>query len=212
MHELGHILMGILWKWKIDQILILPFGALTIFNEDLNRPMWEEFWIVIMGPVFQILFTFFLCFVLKIKEATDYSLTILIFNMLPIYPLDGAKILNLALNKILSFKKSHLVIIIISLIGTSLLIIKYHFNLLWLLIITFLLIKIIKEILQHPSLFNRFLLERYLNNYSFHKINKIKAVNVSKMKRDYKHFFFNGKRYISEREVLKKRFDRYIKL
>lgn len=204
--------MGILWKWKIDQVLILPFGALTIFNEDLNRPMWEEFWIVIMGPVFQILFTFFLFFVLKIKEATDYSLTILIFNMLPIYPLDGAKILNLALNKILSFKKSHLVIIIISLIGTSLLIIKYHFNLLWLLIITFLLIKIIKEILQHPSLFNRFLLERYLNNYSFHKINKIKAVNVSKMKRDYKHFFFNGKRYISEREVLKKRFDRYIKL
>ena len=39
---------------------MLPFGGVTIFNEDLNRPIYEEFIILIMGPVFQIVFSFFI--------------------------------------------------------------------------------------------------------------------------------------------------------
>ena len=57
-HEFGHILMGIIYGWKIEKVIILPFGALTIFHENLNRKIKEEFWIVVMGPLFQIVFTF----------------------------------------------------------------------------------------------------------------------------------------------------------
>ena len=198
--------MGILFRWKIESVILLPFGALTIFNEDLNRKIIEEFWIVIMGPIFQIVFTFLLYY-FGLNEALYYSLTILCFNLLPIYPLDGSKILNLGLNKMTSFKRSHLLIIIISIVTIGVLVLESEFNLILVLILLFLLARIFLEIKNHESLFNRFLLERYLKNYQFKKIKKIYSLDVSKMKRDYRHLFYDGIRYVSEREILKKRFD-----
>lgn len=199
--------MGILFKWKIEKVIILPFGALTIFNEDLNRKISEEAWIVIMGPIFQVLFTCLLYKFTNIDDVLCYSASILCFNLLPIFPLDGAKILNLVLNKIISFKKSHILIIIISFIVTGILMFKSNFNLLLCLIIIFLLMRAFSEIKNHNNLFNRFLLERYLNNYNFKKIKKIYSLDVTKMKRDYRHLFFDGFKYVSECERLKKRFD-----
>ena len=52
-HELGHILVSQLFHWKIEKIVLLPFGGITIFHEFLNRPMKEEFFIAIAGPIFQ---------------------------------------------------------------------------------------------------------------------------------------------------------------
>ena len=31
-HELGHIVTGLLFKWKIDKVIIFPFGGLRIYN------------------------------------------------------------------------------------------------------------------------------------------------------------------------------------
>ena len=159
-----------------------------------------------MGPIFQIVFTFLLYY-FGLNEALYYSLTILCFNLLPIYPLDGSKILNLGLNKMTSFKRSHLLIIIISIVTIGVLVLESEFNLILVLILLFLLARIFLEIKNHESLFNRFLLERYLKNYQFKKIKKIYSLDVSKMKRDYRHLFYDGIRYVSEREILKKRFD-----
>lgn len=206
MHEFGHILMGILFKWKIERVIILPFGALTVFNEDINRKLSEEALIAIMGPVFQILFTFFL-YNLEVSDAVYYSSSILCFNLLPIFPLDGSKLLNVFLNKITSFKRSHALIIMISLLTMFMVILDSDFNLILILILAFLLMRVFSEIKNHESLFNRFLLERYLKNYHFKKIKKIKSLDVRKMKRDYKHLFYSGFKWVTEREILKKRFD-----
>lgn len=205
-HEIGHVLMGILFKWKIEKIIILPFGALTIFNEDLNRKLKEEFLIAIMGPMFQIIFTFFLYY-LGVQNAVYYSISILCFNLLPIVPLDGSKLLNVFLNKITSFKRSHAFIIMISFLTMFMVIINTDFNLIFILILFFLFMRVFLEIKNHDSLFNRFLLERYLKSYRFKKIKKINSQDVRKMKRDYTHLFYAGFKYVSEREVLKKRFD-----
>lgn len=204
---MGHVLMGIIFKWKIGKIIILPFGALTIFDEGINKSIFEEFLIAIMGPIFQIIFTFFLYFLTYNDEVVSYSLTILIFNLLPIFPLDGSKILNLFLNEILNFKISHTILIIISVIFILTIILYSDFNLILILILTFLLVRVLLEIKNHESLFNRFLLERYLNHYNFKKSKKIYSMNLAKMKRSYKHLFFDGNRFISEHERLKKRFD-----
>lgn len=205
-HEFGHILMGVIFNWKIDKIILLPFGALTVFNEDLNRKISEEALIAVMGPIFQIIFTIFLYY-FGMKEMVYYSLSILCFNLLPIFPLDGSKILNLILNKITDFKKSHILIIFISLFFMFVLIFQSDFNLILILILTFLLVRVFLEAKNHESIFNRFLLERYLNNYHFRKVKKINSLDFNKMKRDYKHLFYNGFNYISERENLRKRFD-----
>ena len=50
-HELGPILSGLFFKWKIDKIIILPFGCLTIFDEKINKSIFEEFIISILAEV-----------------------------------------------------------------------------------------------------------------------------------------------------------------
>ena len=38
-HEIGHIITSIAFKWKIDKISIMPFGCITIFSELINKPL-----------------------------------------------------------------------------------------------------------------------------------------------------------------------------
>ena len=134
-----------------------------------------------------------------------YSLIILGFNLLPIFPLDGSKILNLFFNKVTGFKTSHLLLIIVSILSIFVLLWQASFSLIFILIILFLIIRIFSEVKDHESLFNRFLLERYLKKYHFSKILKINSMDMRGMKRDYGHLFFDGKKYISEEYRLKKR-------
>ena len=105
-HEFGHILPAVFFKWKIKEVMILPFGALTLFEEKLNRSLKEEFLISIGGPLMQIIFVYL--FFKNQNDIINYSNLILMFNLLPIYPLDGSKLLNILLNILTSFKKSHL--------------------------------------------------------------------------------------------------------
>lgn len=199
--------MGILFRWKIEKVLILPFGGITIFHEDLNRPIKEEFLIVIMGPIFQIVFTLIVYYFFRVDDFVYYSLIILGFNLLPIFPLDGSKILSLLFNKVVSFKCSHLWMILISILNVLILIMETNFSLILFLICLFLIMRVIREIKEHESLFNRFLLERYLKRYHFKKRMKISSMDVRVMRRDYGHLFFDGKKYISEGDRLSKRFD-----
>lgn len=206
-HELGHSLVAYLLNWKIDKIIILPVGGLTKFKESLNKPIIEEFLIAIAGPIFQIIF--YIIFRNKL-DLFYFHYLIFIFNLIPIYPLDGSKILNLFLNKITSFKTSYLLTLYISyffiiiLLGYSIFFKKY----LMICIFIILLIQLYKEYKQINFVFNKFYLERYLNNYNFKKNKIIFGSNISKMKRDYEHFFYINKKYFNERIVLKKLFDK----
>jgi hypothetical protein len=89
----------------------------------------------------------------------------------------------------------------------TLFLLKYiSFNLSIYLLIIIQLFKIFEEIKRHFSLFNKFLLERFLYDLSFKKTLKIKELNANKMMRDKKHIFFNGNRFITEKELLNHRF------
>ena len=199
-HELGHILMALYFKWNIDKIVILPFGGITIFNEKLNRPLIQELLIALSGPFIQLLFFSFNSNSLILK----YHYFLLVFNLLPIVPLDGSKIFNILLNYIFPFKLSHILTLILSfLLVIFLMFIK--FNLILVLIFIFLIIKIIEEYLNHKNIFNKFLMERYLYKFNFKKRKIIKKEET--MFRDYKHLFYIKNKYQTESEILQKRFD-----
>ena len=109
-HEMGHVTAGLLFKINIKKILILPFGGLTIFEMPINIRLYKEFLIAVMGPLFQIIFWLFLYKINYCNSVFNYYNTfILLFNLLPIYPLDGSKIFNIIINKITSFKKSYFI-------------------------------------------------------------------------------------------------------
>jgi len=204
-HELGHFFFAICFKWRIEKILLLPFGGITIFNEKIDKPLLEEFFIALGGPIFQ--FIYFCIF----KDNTvffTYNMAILIFNLLPIYPLDGSRILNIFFNILIPFKMSHLLSIIISYISFSLLFIYFLLerNILFLFIILFVLLEIFKETIKHNYYFSRFLLERYMYNCIF---KKEKVINhISKMKKQTRHIFNIGNNYYTEREIIRKLFDK----
>ena len=119
-HELGHILFIKLFNYKIVSINIYPFGGITKINKDINTPVNKELIIAAAGVIFQLLL-FIIIIILPISNYNKslfykYNLSILIFNLLPIIPLDGSIILNSLLNKIFSYKLSYYIYLIISLI------------------------------------------------------------------------------------------------
>ena len=202
-HETGHIVGAWIFKWKIDKVILLPFGGITIFKENIDKSLKQELIIALLGPLFQILF-----YLIFKDNATfnHYNMAILLFNLLPIYPLDGSKILNIFFNELVSFKKSHILTIVVSEITLFFLLFKTRINLLLLLILFFLIVEIIKEIVKHKYYFNRFLLERYLYNYNYKKRKTI--TKLTQMKKQTKHLFKIGNIYHSEKEVIKKLFDK----
>lgn len=204
-HECGHIFTGLYYKWKIEKVIVLPFGALTVFHEKINRPLREEFMILIMGPLVQLIFVFL--FFRNNLDMVNYSNLILMFNLLPIYPLDGAKLLNIILNKITSFKRSHLLTIYISVVTIVFVALRLEFNLIFMFILLFVFFKVYEEYKNHDNLFNKFLLERYMGAFNFKRKKIIKGNNPGKMKRDFRHIFKMEGRYVTEKEILKKRFD-----
>ena len=109
-HELGHFLTAYLLKWKVDKIKFYPYGGTSVFKEDINRPLKEELLILLMGPIIQLLFFLILIKIpLSIKNInllTNYNYSILLFNLLPIYPLDGGKLVQIILSYLLPYKKS----------------------------------------------------------------------------------------------------------
>lgn len=203
-HEIGHILGAVIYKWKIEKIVILPFGGITIFNELLNRRIFEELIIVILGPLFQIVFTYIININIKLNNNLFlyYSNIILIFNLLPIIPLDGSKLFNLFTDYLFPYKKSYLITLYNSFILLFIFLIYtiFNFNLIILLMIIFLSIKNIKEYNNRNYRFNKFILERMNYNLIFNKC--IVINNINKIKRDYRHIFkINDKQY-TEHEFL----------
>ena len=204
-HELGHLSAAFYYKWNIEKVLLLPFGALSIFKEDINRPLKEEFIILILGPLFQIVFVNLYLHFNYSENIEEINNMLLIFNLLPIFPLDGSKLINIILNKVTSFKKSHILTLYLSFLFIFIIVFKTNFNLVVFITLVFTFFKVMEEYIKRHQIFNRFLLERYMGKYKFKK--EIIINNINDMKRDHRHLFREKNTYITEKEKLKKRFD-----
>ena len=97
-HECGHVTGAVLNNWKIEKVMILPFGGMTLLKEYFNRSIHQEWWIVLLGPLYQMCFWILLYFLGYTNSTfTMYHFLLLGFNLIPIIPLDGSKMLQLIL-------------------------------------------------------------------------------------------------------------------
>lgn len=96
----GHILAGLLVKLKPKQLNIMPFGFTIVFETYEYRKLIDikKLVIAIAGPLLNILIimiTLILNIDIKIKIQIIYSnMLIAGFNLIPLYPLDGGRILK----------------------------------------------------------------------------------------------------------------------
>ena len=211
-HELGHFETARLFKYKTDKIYLYPTGGISKFTGTINQTFIKELLVLINGPLFQIITYLLIKNIYPYERSLVYlknvHYSILIFNLLPIYPLDGGKLVNLFLNKILSFRKSFNYTIYISYFVIIIFILKipFNFKINYLFMILFLLYKTTEEYKKRNYYFDKFVLERYL--YSFN-INKICIVDsIKNFKKYYKHIIKSNNKIILEKEALKEKFER----
>ncbi len=205
--------MAKLLNVKVDKIYLYPLGGISKFFLPLNAPFIQEFLILISGPLAQVLAKVLLCILFREDEflISTYHHGILIFNLLPIYPLDGGKMLELFLSKIFPFKKSLNYSIVISYLVIFLYII-FSFQTMRLnnlLIVIFLFYKVIGEQHQVRYIYEKFLLERYLNNYHF-KDSKL-ITDDNNFYRNNRHLIQENGQYYMEKEYLEKKYKKTIK-
>ncbi len=209
-HELGHYLTAYFFKWKVNRIVLYPYGGCSYFEVDVNTSNLQEFFVLIMGPIFQIFFTYLMSFFLR---EIDYhflfsaSKILLIFNLFPIYPLDGGKLLFIVFNLIFPYFISLKITFYSSLIFYFFILIlslTRMNSIFWFLLLLSLFFRFWEEQKKGYYLYQKFLLERYMNEYQFQK-NKIITSPYS-MKKGYHHTFVVKKELIPEKEYLSKYF------
>lgn len=113
LHEIGHISVLFLQHKKAEKIIISFNGIGLIHN--CRFTFWQEIAFLSAGIMVNFLFA-------VIGLHREINIALFIVNALPIYPLDGGRLLKLVLNKILSLNFSDTVFKIVSAIFIMILI------------------------------------------------------------------------------------------
>ena len=121
-HEITHLLAGIFLKMKLKKITLMPLGLSVEFNlnpSDYNYKILKsnkleikKIIVAISGPLANLIlmiFTNFISLENNLKELIIYAnLIIALFNLLPIYPLDGGRILKSLISLFINKKEAEI--------------------------------------------------------------------------------------------------------
>lgn len=173
-HELTHLLVGIALKFKPDKLYLNSLGLSVSFrintdeyNKKINKANYFEvkkIIVAIAGPLMNFIMAIIFCnfnLLPILREKIIYAnLLIGIFNLIPIYPLDGGRILKGILHIILGKWKAKKyindisIILVIILTAIASIGIYYFKNLAFLGIILYLWLIVLKENLKYKKELN----------------------------------------------------------
>ena len=181
-HELGHLIAGLLMGMKPEKIELMPFGVSISFKikvEEYNKKIKKgnkleikKILVALAGPL-----TNFIIIVITTNINLDIfkslmiiytNFLIMIFNLLPIYPLDGGRILKGILHINFGLRTSEIytniiskIMVTIITVASSILILYVH-NIAILLIDTYLWYLVIKEDIKYKR--RKYIYNKILEN------------------------------------------------
>jgi Zn-dependent protease/predicted transcriptional regulator len=94
-HELGHVVYALKGGVEVEAIYLHVFGGIADLKEELKTPK-KEFWMALAGPLtsFMLAGGFALFSNSVARYLSTVNLMIAVFNLLPIFPLDGGRLLK----------------------------------------------------------------------------------------------------------------------
>ena len=175
-HEMGHAGAASFFSWRIKKITLLPFGGVAEMDEHGNRSLTEEAVVVAAGPLQHIwmaalAYGLYLAVILPEywhARFLDFNLMVLLFNLLPVWPLDGGKLIFLLFSHRKPFPEAHIKTMYMSAVSlaifTIIILFAAPFTLNVWVIVGFLTFSLYYEWKQRRYVFLRFLMERYYGN------------------------------------------------
>ncbi len=203
-HELGHIVIAYFLKREIQEVCLLPFGGYVKMNSIVSSDIVEDLFIAGGGIFFQTIFGFLLIILYKFnlmdksifEFLNSYNIIIILFNLVPVSPLDGAKMLRCVFEVFVPFRKVFVIIYLLSVfILVSIGFTNYQIVLDNVFVFVFLVVSSFLEYKNRRYVLNRFYLERITRKFSYPYKNIKRYENMYKNHRHY----ING---IEEREYL----------
>ncbi|MCP3025542.1 site-2 protease family protein [Halobacillus sp. A5] len=186
MHELGHYRAARSHGWRVSHIEFWLLGGKVVSEEHTTRPVKEQVHVTLAGP-FQHVWIFILLQLLTmiigphplLSAAFTFNSMILLLNLLPVWPLDGGKLLFYLLCQQISFKKSLKLTLLISIIAiiisVSWLIFDERMTLAGTLLAGFLLLENVLEWKRQMYVFMRYILHRLDHDTAELKVKYLKV-------------------------------------
>ncbi|CAM3733594.1 M50 family metallopeptidase [Cohnella lubricantis] len=102
LHELGHLAMALRFGWTVREIKLLPFGGVLEVEDAGGVPAREEALVAIAGPLQNVILAAFAWLATAFgwvdsRWADGFvqaNAIIALFNLLPVMPLDGGKLMQ----------------------------------------------------------------------------------------------------------------------
>lgn len=108
-HELCHLLMAYYFRFDIQKIELLPFGAYLSIHDFYFHPISHELCVVLAGPCSHLFMYFIINHMFDGSFQNDFIILnhfVFFFNLLPIYPMDGHRFICLILQATIDLKNA----------------------------------------------------------------------------------------------------------
>jgi len=219
-HELGHVAMARELGWTVTEVQLLPFGGVATMEDAYATDPLDEIVVALAGPFLNLVMMAFsyLCWYSGVwtEEWARFFLvsnvTIALFNLLPIWPLDGGRIVLAVLCWFMPYRQAA----ILSMTGSTLLAgimagvsgLELKVNVL--VIALYLLTVNIQSFLRFPYQFFRFLMEKYVREPDEYAVQAVSVhpgetvLQVAhKLRRGCSHLFYvQGSGLLAEEQLL----------
>lgn len=114
MHEIGHFIMLMIFRCRPKQIVVSVFGIRVEQKQNSKLSFIQNMWVSLAGPIVN-LFTFSLLWLLEYRNMIAFiHLTLGIFNLLTIEPLDGGQALLNILYQYIDANRAEKIVTVVS--------------------------------------------------------------------------------------------------